>query len=182
MKTFKLAFFALIFLVSGVVSASTLSVSVIDQDNSDLIGMIEDSPSHSVGLNTGEKLYGDFTHTYTLLNDGGADFRLYINGNVQKVGNFDSLSVNLKTMADVLIENLEVIVNPGGGSAYFGIYSDYILGAGESVKLVFTGVGFVGATYDATLETPIPAAVWLFGSALMGLVGASRRKSSTVVA
>ncbi len=29
---------------------------------------------------------------------------------------------------------------------------------------------------------PIPAAVWLFGSALMGLVGVSRRKSSAVVA
>jgi len=29
---------------------------------------------------------------------------------------------------------------------------------------------------------PVPAAVWLFGSALMGLVGASRRKSSVMAA
>ncbi len=29
---------------------------------------------------------------------------------------------------------------------------------------------------------PLPAAVWLFGSALMGLVGVSRRKSTAVAA
>jgi len=33
-----------------------------------------------------------------------------------------------------------------------------------------------------TAETPLPAAVWLFGSALMGLFGVSRRKSSAVAA
>ena len=32
--------------------------------------------------------------------------------------------------------------------------------------------------YNVTLATPIPAAIWLFGSALLGLVGASRRKAS----
>jgi len=31
-------------------------------------------------------------------------------------------------------------------------------------------------------EVPVPAAVWLFGSALMGLFGASRRKSTAVAA
>ena len=31
---------------------------------------------------------------------------------------------------------------------------------------------------DSVSNVPVPAAVWLFGSALMGLVGVSRRKSS----
>jgi len=33
--------------------------------------------------------------------------------------------------------------------------------------------------YNLTVTTPIPAAIWLFGSALMGLVSFSRRKSFT---
>lgn len=37
-------------------------------------------------------------------------------------------------------------------------------------------------TPPAVGAVPVPAAAWLFGSALMGLVGVSRRKSSAVVA
>ncbi len=33
-----------------------------------------------------------------------------------------------------------------------------------------------------TSAVPVPAAVWLFGSALMGLIGVSRRKSTSVAA
>ncbi|CAG7857757.1 hypothetical protein MCAMS1_02697 [biofilm metagenome] len=32
--------------------------------------------------------------------------------------------------------------------------------------------------YQLRVETPIPAAIWLFGSALMGLTGLSRRKQA----
>lgn len=38
--------------------------------------------------------------------------------------------------------------------------------------------GLVIGTAAAVSGVPVPAAVWLFGSALMGLVGASRRKSA----
>jgi hypothetical protein len=38
--------------------------------------------------------------------------------------------------------------------------------------------GLVIGTAAAVSGVPVPAAVWLFGSALMGLVGASRRKAS----
>ncbi|MEQ1560275.1 MAG: hypothetical protein ABL933_15235 [Methyloglobulus sp.] len=49
--------------------------------------------------------------------------------------------------------------------------------------LIVSGTGIVGktASYSGTLivaQTPIPAAVWLFGSALVGLVGAKRRKAA----
>lgn len=47
----------------------------------------------------------------------------------------------------------------------------------------------LSGTYQLTVNevgsvsnVPVPAAVWLFGSALMGLVGVSRRKSSSVEA
>jgi hypothetical protein len=41
---------------------------------------------------------------------------------------------------------------------------------------------FVPDAAVPSLNTPIPAAMWLFGSALMGLVGVARRKSQAVLA
>jgi len=177
MKTFKIAFFALLFMMTGVVSAASLSVTSTDAT---LSSYIEDSPSDSVSIVT-TKLSGDFTHEYNLSNTGLNSFRMHINGNVEKTTNFTSLLVEVRTMADVLVSSLTVV--PGTtGSSSFGIYSDIILGATDAYKLLFIGTGFNGAKYSATLETPIPAAVWLFGSALMGLVGVSRRKSTAVAA
>ncbi len=51
--------------------------------------------------------------------------------------------------------------------------------AAGSHTLVFTGTGngsYGGAI--AVAQTPIPAAIWLFGSALAGLTGMSRRKKA----
>jgi hypothetical protein len=48
-----------------------------------------------------------------------------------------------------------------------------------------TGVNYTGSIQDPSQApeiVPIPAAVWLFGSALMGLLGISRRKSATTLA
>ena len=36
----------------------------------------------------------------------------------------------------------------------------------------------LNVTMDVTVETPIPAAAWLFGSGLIGLIGIARRKKS----
>ena len=39
-----------------------------------------------------------------------------------------------------------------------------------------TGLGTLGGTLTRVSSVPVPAAVWLFGSGLIGLVGLSRRK------
>jgi hypothetical protein len=39
-----------------------------------------------------------------------------------------------------------------------------------------TGVGFSGIVEQTAV--PVPAAVWLFGSGLLGLVGIARRKQT----
>ena len=39
-------------------------------------------------------------------------------------------------------------------------------------------LGVAGAYLSATSPIPVPAAVWLFGTALLGLVGYSRRRKS----
>mgnify|MGYP000238058128 CR=1 FL=1 len=64
-------------------------------------------------------------------------------------------------------------------SGFFSI----VLGVADDYSLKFLGTG--GKLGSATLSAsavPLPAAVWLFGSALMGLFGVSRRKSSAVAA
>lgn len=48
----------------------------------------------------------------------------------------------------------------------------------ESTNGVITGTNFLAtSTGDRTPEVPVPAAVWLFGSGLLGLIGVARRKS-----
>jgi hypothetical protein len=74
----------------------------------------------------------------------------------------------------------------GGGTATYtfnnlaaGNYSLWIGGAG--VGTTTTG----GQTYVATLATapvPVPGAVWLFGSAMAGLIGFGRRKNGSAAA
>lgn len=61
------------------------------------------------------------------------------------------------------------------GSASTGTLTSYILGSatlGTDGTLTFTG--------NPTSAVPLPAAVWLFGSGLMGLVGVSRRRKASV--
>jgi hypothetical protein len=55
---------------------------------------------------------------------------------------------------------------------------DSVLAAGEYTIQLFGIAPKNTSGYQLNVETPIPAAVWLFGSALMGLVGASRRKTA----
>jgi hypothetical protein len=61
------------------------------------------------------------------------------------------------------------------GNAGTGQVQSYILGSaslGTNGTLTFTG--------NSTSPVPLPAAVWLFGSGLMGLVGVSRRRKAAV--
>ncbi len=53
-----------------------------------------------------------------------------------------------------------------------------VLGAGEYTLHLFGTAPLGQPSYALSVETPIPAAVWLFGSALMGLTGLSRRKKA----
>ena len=60
-----------------------------------------------------------------------------------------------------------------------GVYQDFgVVGwkaLGESEWLKFSEVQ-IYADFTPTTVVPIPAAVWLFGSGLLGLIGVARRK------
>jgi hypothetical protein len=66
-------------------------------------------------------------------------------------------------------------------SQVFGMTSRYLQVLDNSIPgsqtLVFTESGNIIKDITVT-QTPIPAAIWLFGSALVGLMGAKRRKVS----
>jgi len=71
----------------------------------------------------------------------------------------------------------------GGGLAQWVLSPSLILGNGlHTIELVVNSA-VAGAQLSAKVSAvPLPAAVWLFGSALVGLFGASRRKSTAVAA
>jgi hypothetical protein len=61
------------------------------------------------------------------------------------------------------------------GSATTGALTSYILGSAT-----WAADGSLTITGNGTSAVPLPAAVWLFGSGLMGLVGVSRRRKAAV--
>ena len=74
-----------------------------------------------------------------------------------------------------------------GGVTIWDVTGDFIttvmLSAGTTYWVDFYSIESTALSYDVSVsQVPVPAAVWLFGSALMGLFGASRRKSTAVAA
>ena len=78
--------------------------------------------------------------------------------------------------ADIDVVNVWDVV----GSSYTS--TDVLEGAGGDgiLGLGMIDGAFVGssANFDFVAPVPVPAAVWLFGSGLLGLVGVARRKKS----
>jgi len=124
------------------------------------------------------------THTMTLVNSAG---------NTGFMANFTLVDHESNTMAD-----LAAVIKNAAGNVVFsfgstaistpvsglfletGVYSVII----SASSVVSGAIGFP-ETYTFGVDAaavPLPAAVWLFGSALMGLFGASRRKSTAVAA
>jgi hypothetical protein len=61
------------------------------------------------------------------------------------------------------------------GNGGTGQLQSYVLGS--NLELSSTGLLTVGST--STSPVPLPAAVWLFGSGLLGLIGVGRRRAAT---
>jgi hypothetical protein len=72
--------------------------------------------------------------------------------------------------------------------SFVGATGTTMLDAGSYYISVFSGFGNVGTPYDLSITpsavsaVPLPAAVWLFGSALLGVVGVTTRKSQAKLA
>lgn len=147
----------------------TLAEVVTDTSVTSFVSLPGTSSYTSVSLTLG-------FDSNTLLNEAGADLVLF------ELGSPDAFDLTIggitKTLNPTYIGMIGGIsVNAAvvelGGSDNFNI----ALGAG--VSSITVGLGAGGASFalaGGLAPVPVPAAVWMFGSGLIGLVGVARRR------
>ena len=80
----------------------------------------------------------------------------------------------------IMFELTRADTNTNAVTASFAYIDGGIMGATQSLTGsadIFTSVDWTRAQFLSRTVVPIPSAVWLFGSGLLGLVGVARRKS-----
>lgn len=157
---------------------SAISAAQLEADITDLSG-----GTWVQGVTGSETLDLDFS-SRTLVNGVGADLAVFM------VGNPVDVNVSLPGLGTGTI--LYDGVYTGSDISYQGsVYAlmvamvdvtDFGVAAGaqfETVRIdAYWPVSLVGALNSVeTTAVPVPAAVWLFGSGLLGLVGVARRRS-----
>jgi hypothetical protein len=85
----------------------------------------------------------------------------------------DSGVVNIQAFADALADNGLQLLATGVGSVFDSGTFTFTLADGQTNLIS----GFVDS-FGSASAVPVPAAVWLFGSGLLGLVGVARRKQA----
>jgi hypothetical protein len=81
--------------------------------------------------------------------------------------------------SDQISLTLSRLSNTGPISASYAYGLGGVFGLPTSftaTKTIFNGEDFTRAQFQAVTPIPLPAAIWLFGSGLLGLIGISRRK------
>jgi hypothetical protein len=73
---------------------------------------------------------------------------------------------------------ITVAKNVGSDSKFFGFTSDSLLSTLTITPFGDSSVGIDDVTYGGVSPVSVPAAVWLFGTALIGLVGFGKRRKA----
>ena len=193
MKKINLALFALLFMVVGTASAATMHLTTgTSTYTNSLLGDddVSGNPTASLGniltvnplavdsdvlvSGRGVVRYAneEFTDTFGITVDGTTS--TFTLSTINPGVSLDELSI---TGSDGSSWNVI-----GSNVTELSLITTLLSNVSYTIQIV--GIGkTIGSTYDVTVQAvPIPAAVWLFGSALMGLVGVSRRKSTAVAA
>lgn len=79
-------------------------------------------------------------------------------------------------------DNIEILSSPpyldSGNTIFWGVNSDTAFTSFSLIKTqLWDGIGIDRMYFVAASPVPIPAAIWLFGSGLIGLAGLARRKA-----
>ncbi len=171
MKKVMLFIVSMLFAVN--VNAASIDVTEVGSSFASLANSSIANNGESVHLSSGT-FTGVFSHEFDVTNvrSDSTAFRLWANGSASSSTNMESFSVK--------VGGVEIATFIPAFSAYgVGVYNTILLAAGETVKLVvsgnFTGIG---ASYQTTLATPIPAALFLFAPALLGFIGLRRRATA----
>jgi hypothetical protein len=128
-------------------------------------------------------VYGEFPGTFTFTTNGDAEAAVIaVNA---ALNGASALTVGEDTPLDVS-ENLSfnIAYDSSGPSAVLGL-ADFQTGGfasgwfnSGSGSTSWAGEERTWATFTPAAAVPVPAAVWLFGSGLLGLIGIARRKNS----
>lgn len=165
-----------VMLITGSASTQAMTVWVVESGQ-DPFANAQSTLVLSAGATTLDLYYdveGDTSYGY--------DFKLDIvgGGSIANVGGGDS---DLGNATSTGWRQFGGDVFGVTGSSVLGFSFDFTAAAGASLLVdgTYTDSGFSDAAIlPSTLATvvPVPAAVWLFGSGLTGLIGVARRKKS----
>ncbi len=148
-----------LFFVMFSFQVSAASTPVVDEDS--VVFFNEESPFET-------------DHKFALKSNRGlTEMKLDVAFHDQTAGSVSGFGLQLLKAGTVIKELIEN--TSGSFSMVLATASNY------SVRFLGTD-GLAGSATLSASAVPVPAAVWLFGSALMGLFGASRRKSSAIAA
>lgn len=176
MKMKKLFFLVLLgFIWSS--SSQALSVWVVESGNDPLSNSKNTLGITTVGISTLDLYYdveGDTSYGYNFLLD------ITGVGSISNVGGGDSDIGNLD--GDTYKQTGGDPINGTTSSATLGFTFDFnaedmasLLISGTFTDSNFTNTAITSSTLARVSTVPVPAAVWLFGTAIIGMMGLNRR-------
>lgn len=164
----KSVFLALTFVLTAVTFQANAATYTKD------LGMVTNNAN--IGRNN---IAGSFEDTYhfQLAGKNGAAVSL-TNSFIIKGKNKSGFINDFKATLD----NIPLVLKYTKGNNFQLLATDPFLVLAKGIhQLVVTGDAGKSASYGGSLQVspvPVPAAIWMFGSALMGLMGVSRRKKA----
>ena len=135
------------------------------------------SPQTFFGFNwtaKGITTYAPGTYTWTF-DDGSGPYTYTFTVGANQVG--ATMLFDWSTSSNIGVVNVWDVTSSASGTTYTSTDwdGDGILG-GKMINGPFAGFSANFNMVEAPAAVPVPAAVWLFGSGLVGLVGVARRK------
>jgi hypothetical protein len=116
--------------------------------------------------------------------DYDATIDVYSNINITSVTTYNNFSNGNAVFLDasgsylgglaIFNFNFDTALTDAGGTISTSVEETLLYPSPSAPPILLTGSGFV----TAAPAVPIPAAVWLFGSGIIGLIGIARRKKS----
>jgi hypothetical protein len=171
MKNYLIA----LFFSMGLLSMQTASASTITLENLSAGAVTTGSGETVTGTGNGEGLFG-------ILPFSVSSWKLSVDSAIKLDFNLSGGLPFSTSLFDTPSFTPPPVFN------FVGSFGTAMLSSGTYYLSIFSGMGKAGVPYDLSIApsavsaVPVPAAIWLFGSVLAGLIGSSRSKSQPKLA